>query len=418
MRSRAVRHAGRCIGLVAMAGAPAIAHAQDVKTSMVASIGGSAETNPYNEPNPGGAAIAATAELRPTISVRDELTSVDINGSLQFRQFLKKYGLEDNYAINAGIVRRQSEWLTLRGSSYFTYNKGGFSGFGRPGLSATGPIIITPDPTLPTPPVDPLISLSDVNILGQRERITSYRSTVAADMTLGAYANLSASFDARAMRFKTTGFNDYNSLHGELNLSHRINETLSVGLIGGYGRTNYLDLGQGDAGTIDILASVDGQVGARWTYSASIGGSFTTIDGRAGRPDVKYSSISTRLRVCRQGEFSQFCLSGQRSPQPTANGSVRVSTTVSADYSTRLSERERVTVSGSYAKTGRSRDVTLLTQPAVDYLSASARYDNQINQKLTAYVSANVAKIYSSFAPRQPNVGLAVGLQYSFGAGQ
>lgn len=418
MRSLAVRHAGRCVGLVAMIGAPAAAHAQDIQTSMVASIGGSAETNPYNEANPSGAAVAATAEFRPSIRARDELTTVEINGMAQFRQFLRRYGLEDNYSISGAIVRRASDQLTLRANSFFSYNKGSFNGFGRPSLTTPGPIVVTPDPLDPAPVVDPLIALTDVNILGSRSRTTSYGAGLGADLAMGAYSNLSIDGDARAMRFGTTGLDDYNTIHGEARWNYQVAEGVSAGLIAGYGKTNYLDLSQGDAGTADILASLDGKLGARWSGSVSVGGSFTRIDGRAGRPAVRYTSITTRLRLCWQGEFSQFCLGGQRSPQPTANGNVRVSTSINGDYSIRVSERERVSVSGSYARTGRSRDLTIGAQPASDFVAASARYDNQFDNKLSAFINANFSKAYSSVLRRQANVGIALGLQYSFGAGQ
>jgi hypothetical protein len=306
----------------------------------------------------------------------------------------------------------------LRGNSFFSYNQGGFNGLGRPTLTTPDPIVITPDPTVPAPVVDPLIALSDVNILGQRTRTTSYGSGLGTDIVLGAYANLSADFDARAMRFDAAGLDEYNTLHGQLHLSHQLNEAISVGVTGGYGKTNYLALGQGDAGTIDALASIDGKIGARWTVSISVGESFTTIDGRGGRPDVHYSSISTQMRFCWQGEFSQFCLGGQRSPQPAANGNVRVSSTITGDYSIRVSDRERVSLSGSYAKTGRSRDLSVGAQPALDFVAASARYDNQINNKLTAFITANVSKTYSPLVRRKANVGIAMGLQYSFGARQ
>jgi hypothetical protein len=97
---------------------------------------------------------------------------------------------------------------------------------------------------------------------------------------------------------------------------------------------------------------------------------------------------------------------------------VRVSSTITGDYSIRLSDRERVSLSGSYAKTGRSRDLSLGAQPALDFVAASARYDNQINNKLTAFITANVSKTYSSLLRRKANVGIAMGLQYSFGARQ
>lgn len=401
-----------------MIGAPAVANAQDIQTSAFASIGGSAETNPYNDANPGGAAVAATAEIRPSVRVRDELTTIEINAMAQFRQFLRRYGLEDNYSISAAIVRRQTDQLTLRANSFFSYNQGGFNGFGRPSLTTPDPIVVTPDPAVPGPVIDPLIALSDVNILGVRTRTTSYGAGLGGDVTMGPYSSLSIDLDTRAMRFSTNGLDDYNSLHGEARWTYQVAEGVSAGLIGGYGKTNYLELAQGDAGTADILASLDAKLGARWTASVSVGGSFTTIDGRGGRPDVHYSSISTRARFCWQGEFSQFCLGGQRSPQPTANGNVRVSTTINGDYSIRVSERERISLSGSYAKTGRSRDLTIGAQPAIDFVAASARYDNQINNKLSAFVNANLSKTYSSLLRRKANVGIAIGLQYSFGAGQ
>lgn len=401
-----------------MAGIPAVAHAQDVQASVRASVGGSAETNPYNDPNPGGAAVAATAEISPTFVARDDRTTVQVNGMAQFRRFFRRYGLEDNYSASAAITRRQTEWLTLRANSFFSYNEGGFNGFGRPSLTTPGPIIVNPDPTVPAPVIDPLLGLSDVNILGQRTRTTSYGASLGADFTLGEYSSLSLDGDARAMRFKTTGFDNYNSLHGEAHWTYQVAEGWSAGLIGGYGRTNYLRQDQGDAGTTDLLATVDGRLGARWTVSLSLGESFTTIDGRGGRPDIHYSSFSTRARICQQGEFSQFCLGAQRSPQPTANGGVRVSTTINGDYSIRVSERERVSLSGSYAKTGRTRDLTVGGQPAIDFVTASARYDNQIDQRLTAFVSTNFSKTYSSLERRKANVGIAIGLQYSFGVTQ
>lgn len=401
-----------------MAGAPAVAHAQEIQTSAVASVGGSVESNPYNQRVTDGAAVAATAELRPRVTVRDELTTIDINASARFRQFLRTYGLEDSYGINSSISHRASEWLTLRGGSNFSYSRGGYNGFGRPGLSAADPESPINDPSLPPPnPLDP--SIADPSILGLRSPIKSFGSSLGADMRLGARSNVSIDLDASAMRFKrTTRLNDYNTLHGELTYNYSLNETWSVGLVGGYGKTNYLDLSRGDAGTTDLLASVNGRVGERWTLNLSVGGSFTSIEGRGGFPDTHFSSITTRANFCWQGQFSRLCLGGQRSPQPTADGNVRVSTSVTASYSLKLSDREHFSLSGAYSKTGRSRDPAFATQPSNDYANASARYDNQLTQRLSAFINANVSKIYSPLYSTKANVGISMGLQIRIGAGQ
>jgi hypothetical protein len=419
MHSRAVRHAGRCIGLVMMTGAAGVAQAQDVQTSVVASAGISGETNPYNETNAGGLSLAATAELAPTISVRDEQTSVTINALAQFRQFFRRYGLEDNYSANTSIVSRRSDSLTLRGNSTFSYNRGGYNGFGRPSLSAIDPISTTPDLTQPDPTVplqDPLLLISDVTLLGQRTRVTSYGSGLGADARLGAYSSLSLDLTARALRFKSTGFDDYNSYRAEFQYSYQLDELISVGLIGGYGKTNYLDLSQGDVNSYDALASLDRRFGGNWSLSLGAGASFTDIDARAGRPAVHYTSLSVRGRFCWRGEFSQMCVGGQRSPQPAANGSVRVTDSVNADYSLRLSERERLSLSASYARTGRGRD--LMALPASDFVSGSARYDRDITKRIGAFASASVSKISNFGASRRANIGFALGVQARIGSGQ
>lgn len=404
-----------------MAGVPGVAYAQDVQTSLVASVGGSADTNPYSQQTTDGAGIAATAELRPSITARDELTTVNLSGYAQFRQFFRQYGLEDNYGGNADIVRRQADWLTLRGSASIAYIESGFNGFSRFGASPAGPGGTIPDPSLPTPPgspLNPLPGLTDVSLIGQRTRFTSIGSGIGADMRLGAKSNASVDLRSSAMRYALTGLNDYNSYTGELHLNHTLGELLSVGVIGTLTKTNYIDLGQGDARTAEGLLSLDRRLGERWTLNVALGASFTKIDGRGGRPDTNFSAISTRLKFCWQGQYSNLCLGGSRSPQPAADGNVRVSTTVTADYSVRVSDRERVSVSGSYAKTGRGREIGLGAQPPVDYLSGSARYDNQLNKKLSAFVSANVSKIYTPQVRREPNVGIAVGLQVRIGTGQ
>lgn len=399
-----------------MAGAPGVAYAQDVQTSMVASVGGSVESNPYNQRATDGAAVAATAELRPTITVRDDLTTVDITGSARFRQFLRTYGLEDSYGVNSNITHRASEWLTLRGGSNFSYSRGGYNGFGRPDLSAADPQSPINEPTIPNP-LDP--SFLDPSILGLRSPVTSFGSSLGADMRLGARSSASIDLDASAMRFKRrSSLNDYNSLHGELTYNYSLNETWSVGLVGGYGRTNYLDLGRGDAGTADLLASVNGRVGERWTLNLSLGSSFTAIDGRGGFPDTHFSSITTRANFCWQGQFSRLCLGGQRSPQPTADGNVRVSTSVNASYSLKISDRENFSLSGAYSKTGRSRDLAFGSLPSSDFANASARYDRQLDRRLSAFVNANVSKIYSPLYSTKANIGISMGLQIRIGAGQ
>ena len=410
-----------------MAGLPAHAHAQETRTGLLASSGVSVETNPYNASDSSGAEFAANLELRPTLSIDDGNTDVELRGLAQFRQFLRRYGLEDNYGIDGQIVSRRSDRVTLRASGLFSYSEGGFNGYGRPGLSAADPIgssLTDPtstapaDQTVTTPTVslqNPLTALTDVNILGQRTRLTSIDTVVGADVKLNAISSLSADFKARALRFQAAAYQNYNVLGGELRYSRSLNELVSIGLIGDYDRTNYLNPAEGDASVMSALASLDRRFGARWTASLAAGASFTDIDGRSGLPGLHYTTLAARVRFCRQGEFSRLCLSGERSPQPAVNGNVRISDAVNADYSLRLSQRERFSLFGSYARTGRGRDPATGV-PAIEFASGTARYDNDFDRRLTAFATASISKIYSPVAPRRANIGGAIGLQVHLGA--
>ena len=102
-------------------------------------------------------------ELQPVATFRAENTTLDLRGLAQFRQFVRRYGLEDNYSANAGLTTRQSDRLTLRAFSAFAYNEGGYNSYGRAGLSplfgldpsASGSAPIVTDPTSVTSVTNP-----------------------------------------------------------------------------------------------------------------------------------------------------------------------------------------------------------------------------------------------------------------------
>ncbi len=194
-----------------------------------------------------------------------------------------------------------------------------------------------------------------------------------------------------------------------------MSEFTSIGLIASQSRTDYRNTRQGDAVTNSIMGSFDHRLGANWTLSASAGMAFTRIDQLAGIPDVKYSSLTGRIRFCNQGEFSQFCLLARRSPEPSANGSVRVTNTFETSYSLRLSDRDQIGLNGSYGRTGRGRGTTLVL-PAVEFYSAGASYDRRINETMTGFVSTSFSKFDSPLASRKANLGINAGVRVRFGA--
>ena len=435
MRSGAVRLAGRCLGMAVVSGVAASAGAQQMQTGLIASTGVSVENNPYNDTQSSTSA-AVTAELQPLARFRSEKTTLDVRGVAQFRQFLRRYGLEDNYSANAALTARQSERLTLHASAFAAYDQGGYNGYGRPGFSpliGTGaPTDFTTDPTTPdtgaTAPVLPPVSLTDfsladqqalltdVTILGRRTRTKTFSGNAGFDARLSGRSNLSGDIGVRASRFNLAGLSDYNGANAELRYSRTLTELMSLGVIASVDRIDYRAGRSGDTTTKSVLLSFDRRFSARWALSVAAGGSFSDISQPAGFPDIHLTSFTVRGQFCRATEYSQLCVSASRSPQPSAAGGVRVSDTYGASYSRRLSGRETLSLAGNYARTGRGRGATSFALPAVDFISGTARYDNQIRERASLYVSGSVSKYAGAGPSRSANLGLAAGIQFRFGA--
>ncbi len=304
-RRGALRLAGRCVGIGVAAAMPATAFAQETRTGLLVSTGISGETNPYNEIGADDVSVAATLELRPSLRIEDETSAVDLDAYAQFRQFVRRYGLEDSYGVNGRVQTRRSERLTLRGNGFFSYTDGAYGGFGRPGL---GPLPTPgsegqPAPTAPELVQSPPVAvLTDAAVLGQRTRTTSYGTGIGFDATLSANSSLASDLDVRALRFATLGFSDYSVATAETRYSRKLSDLTSVGVIGSLGYTNYLNTRVGDALVYSALLSLDRRFSSRWAVSLAAGASIANLRQPVGLPDARLTSVNVRGRFCWQGQ--------------------------------------------------------------------------------------------------------------------
>lgn len=412
MRRKLIQTARKALVINAAVAFSGIAHA-DTQTGLGLVTGASLETNPYNDVASNDPALALTAEIRPALRIREESTTLDIAGSAQLRQFTKRYGLEDNYTLNLRMFSRLSERVTLRSSGNFSYNLGGFNGLNRPGLltdNSGGSTGTTPEIQVPIN-----LPLTDVTVLGQRTRTKLGQANIGIDAVLSDRSRISASAGARVMRFKSNRFSDYDSVDGSLSYSQSLNERMSIGVSGTVSRTNYIASRVGDALVTSGQATFDYRFDPRFTLSLGAGLSKAKTKQLPGQSDRQYTTLSARGSLCREGDRSRFCISGDRSPQPTANGIVRTSLSVAADYSLKLSDRDRISVSGTYVRTDPARGL-IFNDPAVDYVSGSARYDYQIRERMSFFANASYGKLLSSGSSRRANVGLMGGIRFDIGA--
>jgi hypothetical protein len=368
-------------------------------------------TNPFNEPNPGSAAVVATIEARPTISSKSETGTLELQGLIQLRQYSRRYGLEDNYSANVRAVTRRSDRLTVRGNFGFAYNEAGLTG------ARAGDFPLGATPSAGSPGLIPDISapLDDITLIGQRSRITALNASVGVDYRLDDRTFLSADVAGRSMKFDLVRFGDYYFFTEELGVSHSLNDRTSVGVIGQLAQIDYENGRVGDAKSYNGLLSVDHQFDAAWTASVAVGLSVTTAKQLPSQPDIQFESLTFRGRICRSVEASSLCLNTQRSPQPSANGSVRTAQSYSLSYSQRVSPRDRLSFSGNYADMGASR-AGGTTLAAVKYYGAEARYEKDLRANITAFGNVTYGKIDQDTALRKANFGAMLGLRFKFGA--
>ncbi len=428
MPHHVVRLAGRWLGAAAAIGAPGALSAQTTQTGMVVSAGVNAESNPYSTIGSDRAGLSADLTLQPTLRLRGSDVSVDVDGSATFRQFVERYGLEDNYGLNANAASRLNERVSVHASGSASYNEGGvsrlfdtfgsaFPAFSRaddPTTAATVPVtdaLAVPITTFADLPV----VLTDVTLLGRRVRTSAFGFAGGMDAQLDGRSTLAADLSGQVLRFPRQSGIDYNNATAQASYSRRLSELTSVGLVGSFSRSNFLDTRVGDTDTATALVSVDRRFSERWRLSAGIGASFSDIRQPAGLPDVHLTAVNVRGTFCWQDPRSSLCISGARSPQPAATGSVRISDTLSVNYSRTLSARENVTLGGFYTRTGRGRGVATAL-PGIDLEGVSAGYSNRFRERTSLVVSANVSRFGGAQSGERTNVGASIGVQTRFGA--
>ena len=410
-RLAAWRNPRRPVLILLLVGLATPVTAQDSASEVDVVAGVGVYTNPYNSVEAPDASVAATLEVRPIFRQITETDSFELQGLVQLRQFVKRFGLEDSYGISGRMVSRQSDRLTVRADGNFAYNESGFNN----DLRSSVPF----GSGSPVPPVSPLpgtgAPFDDITILGQRSRITSIGSKLGVDYRITDRSIVSADVSGRALRFKANEFGDYDYLSEELRYSQILTERTTVGAIVQFGQIDYRSGRVGDANTISGLLSVDHRLDERLKASVSAGIAVTKIRQQLGLPDAKLESFTLRGQICREGERTNVCLNLQRSPQPSADGNVRTSQSIGLDYWQRISPRERFSLSANYANVARGR-LNVPNVSAVNFVSASARYENDIRKNTAAFASVNFSKIDQSGISRRANFGAMLGVRFKFGA--
>lgn len=403
-----------------MAFAPQAARAQSVQTGVDVSLSAEAVNNPYLTDEDSSWVGAGTVEVRPWLRRTDETDSIQLRGLARLRAFTGQFDAETAFGADLEATTRISARTTAFANANFltTNRRTPFDVLTpRPGLS--DPIVTDPG-ILPAPGVvpiaQPIIVLpgEDITLLGDPGRLTttSLGAGVSHQIdpvsTLGynvSYLRLDGDDDSLG-----TG---YQSASLGANYSRQLTPRTQAGLAGNASKTRY-EQNRPSATTFSLSATVAQQIGRYWSLNASAGVSSTEAEDNGFFPG--YSSVSpiASLNVCNQPVRRKFCFGYTRSQQPSFLGDVRTSDSAVASYSEQLSQRRRVDLNASYARSEGDEEASVLF-PDVELVSLRGVFTQTINDRTEGYVSGSVSKSYGGFLTRDPSISFGAGVRLRLG---
>jgi len=384
---------------------PAAVSAQRLTGEVVVEAGGAVVDNPYLDESDSNVTASGTVQVRPRLTYDSSVTQVDLTALAQGKAYADRYDFEDNYGVSVGISHRASERIQLRATGAFTSSVARGSDLFPRVFPGDGPAL----PETPGP-----LPIDDITTLGQRGRTNALSLGSGVDYTIDARNRLTFDNTYQRLTFDQPNASDYSIFQGEARYTRVLTESTSVGAIVGYQISDYTDPLTSDARTVLGLASVSHRLDEAWSLSASLGVNRTRSEGTVGRPSRTATTLASRATVCRRDSREALCIEFRRQPQPAAFGGVRNSTAASVNYNYRLSERETITLGGSYSRTGGFDDAVAPLQPAT-FVGVRGRYDRRLSQRLTAYAEASVDRIYRSDLSVEPRKRIGVGISYTFG---
>ena len=389
-------------GLVAIVFAtmPAIAYA-DTKAAITLTAGGGASSNPYLLTGSSTGSGYVVAEAAPEVTVASERTTFSLRGNARLEQYFRLYGSDFSGNAAASIDQALSENTHTILSGYYSTSNGSPSGF------VSGTIATTPDPlTIPT---------GDISTIGSRFRQHSFGGELKFLSQFSLHDKLDLSGRAREHLTRSTLANDYTQFEAEAGYARVLNERTDLGLRVIYAHTNYHATTLGDGNVITPQATIAYQVSDGFSLTGRAGASFASIVQSSGAK-AKTTGFSGSLAACNKGPRSSSCLSASRSIDATSAGGISKVSSIDASQQWRLSERDSLSLRGSYARVNRT-SATALASPLNrrKLLVASAEYERQLTERLYISINPSYEKTWDSLTVRKANYGAVATLSYRYG---
>ena len=408
MRGNTLLRIGLLAGTI-LASAPA--HAQTTRTGVILGAEAGAAVNPYLSREDTLVGVAQV-EIRPWLQMETERETFELQSYFVGRAFSSTYDFEDSEGAELSVRSRRSANLTLYGTA---------SVDSRSAQPVFAPSEFVPRLTDPVDPTDPDLGITqpnlvlpenEIDLLGQLGRSTTLEGVAGFEQRLGARSFVGGAFTYRNLSVDSDQRTGYDSYAVNANFSRQLNERTRAGVLAGWQKANY-DIGS-QSRTIFIEAVLQNRLSAAWTVDASAGVFQLSSERTDGLEGDNRTGFSGSVEVCNQRTNRDLCFNASRAPTPSAFGRVQTSTSVGLRYSERLSARDRLDLSGQYARNSsvlEDNDDTARLAVA----SVQASYNRSINDRFEAYGYGSIARRYGNILTDGVSAEFGVGVTYRLG---
>ena len=425
---------GATAALAIGAGVASPASAQE-RFSVDAALSGGIANNPFLQGGDTSTTASATLTVSPSYSIDQGLTQFAIAGNATVTEYLSRYPNSDSFSVSGMGAHQLSERTSLNARLNYVnsvvgaFNDTGVIGSGLiiPGVTPVFPTATADPNTVLTPAVTPITTgiisnlATDPSLGGIGRRRQNYSAGAGISMGLGPRDRIGLDTSISANRTASGALDDFNSVSQQVNYSRAIRQGFDVTAGVVVSHVDYLRRRQFDATTIQPTVGTTYLIAQNTSLSLSVGVSIVKTDLATIGDTRTSTSLSAQGSLCRQSGRVNGCLSLSRTAVPSSIGGVRIQTAASLSGGMRISERSSASASVSYSRSGAPL-IDVATTPVLfsgdtEYLSANGSYNRRLSQRVSAFVSAGVSKVYGdqSFG-RDPSYEARGGVRVRFGA--
>lgn len=310
------------------------------------------DANPFLSAGSDTSATYMETSIQPTVSVVTAKGTTALTGHFDRTAFFEKYGRSDEYGGELSTQQRVTNSLTV---------------FGRLGYDSQ--VIGQGDDEVTGSTPGSGTDSTDVNLIGQRQRVDTYSASGGFQYQVSSKDTLSVNGGYTASRYQDRGVvvvpgvpvpgvplapnADSNTYGGQAGWQHALNAKSKIGVRGSVYKIDYDTPGLSTL-VMQPQVTFTSKLSPTWTVDAAAGMSFSKLN--RGGTSEHAQGFAGSLQLCKVGARDDFCIVADRSVSASGAGQTVERSQVGVNYRRLLNERLAVRWNGVYSRSEKQKD--------------------------------------------------------------